>query len=29
MTEDELNLLPTNGAEQHDHYIYSTPKQEE
>ncbi|NET26170.1 hypothetical protein [Okeania sp. SIO1I7] len=29
MTEDELNLLPTNGAEQHDHYIYGTPKQEE
>ena len=29
MTEDELNLLPTNGAEQHDHYIYDKPKQEE
>ncbi|NEQ35142.1 MAG: hypothetical protein F6K40_01980 [Okeania sp. SIO3I5] len=22
ITEDEINLLPTNGAEQHDYYIY-------
>ena len=29
ITEDELNVLPTNGAEQHDHYIYGTPKKEE
>jgi predicted RNase H-like HicB family nuclease len=26
ITEDELNQLPTNGAEQHDHYIYGTPE---
>jgi predicted RNase H-like HicB family nuclease len=26
ITEDELNQLPTDGAEQHDHYIYGTPK---
>jgi hypothetical protein len=24
--EDELAQLPTDGAEQHDHYIYGTPK---
>ncbi len=28
MTEEELNQLPTDGAEQHDRYIYGTPKQE-
>jgi hypothetical protein len=28
MTEEELNQLPTDGAEQHDSYIYGTPKQE-
>ncbi|MBO1346972.1 MAG: hypothetical protein EBE86_006055 [Hormoscilla sp. GUM202] len=26
MTEEELSQLPTDGAEQHDHYIYGTPK---
>jgi len=26
LTESELNQLPTDGAEQHDHYIYGTPK---
>lgn len=26
LTEEELNQLPTDGAEQHDHYIYGTPK---
>jgi hypothetical protein len=25
---EELNQLPTDGAEQHDHYIYGTPKKE-
>jgi predicted RNase H-like HicB family nuclease len=24
--EDVLDKLPTDGAEQHDHYIYGTPK---
>jgi hypothetical protein len=24
--EEELDLLPTDGATQHDHYIYGTPK---
>jgi hypothetical protein len=24
--EDELARLPVDGAEQHDHYIYGTPK---
>ena len=24
--EAVLNTLPTDGAEQHDHYIYGTPK---
>lgn len=28
MTEEELNQLPTDGAEQHDRYIYGTSKQE-
>jgi predicted RNase H-like HicB family nuclease len=27
MTEEEIKQLPTDGAEQHDHYIYGTPKQ--
>lgn len=26
MPEDILAQLPTDGAEQHDHYIYGTPK---
>jgi predicted RNase H-like HicB family nuclease len=26
ISEDELNQLPKDGAEQHDHYIYGTPK---
>ncbi|MGI0485810.1 type II toxin-antitoxin system HicB family antitoxin [Pantanalinema rosaneae CENA516] len=26
MTEDEVAQLPKDGAEQHDHYIYGTPK---
>ena len=28
MTEEELNQLPVDGAEQHDFYIYGTPKKE-
>ena len=24
--DEELDLLPTDGAAQHDHYIYGTPK---
>ena len=24
--DEELDLLPTDGATQHDHYIYGTPK---
>ncbi|MEM9541445.1 MAG: hypothetical protein AAGA60_18350 [Cyanobacteria bacterium P01_E01_bin.42] len=24
--EESLSQLPTDGAEQHDHYIYGTPK---
>lgn len=27
ITEDELQLLPVDGAEQHNHYIYGTPKE--
>jgi predicted RNase H-like HicB family nuclease len=26
MTDDEISQLPTDGAEQHDHYLYGTPK---
>ncbi|MCY7391447.1 MAG: hypothetical protein LH647_08110 [Leptolyngbyaceae cyanobacterium CAN_BIN12] len=26
MTEKEIAQLPTDGAEQHDHYIYGIPK---
>lgn len=26
MTPEEIAELPTDGAEQHDHYIYGTPK---
>ena len=26
MPEDERRNLPVDGAEQHDHYIYGTPK---
>ncbi len=26
MTDAELRQLPSDGAEQHDHYIYGTPK---
>ncbi|WP_026734640.1 type II toxin-antitoxin system HicB family antitoxin [Fischerella sp. PCC 9605] len=26
MTEEEMNQLPTDGAEQHEHYLYGTPK---
>ncbi len=28
MTEEELNQLPSNGAEQHDHYIYGNSNQD-
>ena len=24
--EEIINLLPVDGSEQHDHYIYGTPK---
>jgi hypothetical protein len=27
--EEELERLPTDGAAQHDHYIYGTPKRSE
>lgn len=27
ISPEELSLLPTDGAEQHDHYIYRIPKQ--
>ncbi len=27
--EEELQKLPTDGAEQHDHYIYGTPKRKQ
>jgi predicted RNase H-like HicB family nuclease len=26
VSDDEVNQLPADGAEQHDHYIYGTPK---
>lgn len=26
ITDEEWEKLPTDGAEQHDHYIYGTPK---
>ena len=26
MTEEEIRQLPSDGAEQHDHYIYGIPK---
>jgi len=26
MTQEEIANLPTDGAEQHDHYIYGLPK---
>ena len=26
MTDEELSQLPTDAAEQHDHYLYGTPK---
>ncbi|MBW4443816.1 MAG: hypothetical protein KME10_21820 [Plectolyngbya sp. WJT66-NPBG17] len=26
LSQEELSKLPTDGAEQHDHYIYGTPK---
>jgi hypothetical protein len=26
LPEEELRKLPHDGAEQHDHYIYGTPK---
>ena len=29
MTAEEIAQLPTDGAEQHDHYIYGTPKQQQ
>lgn len=28
MTEDEIAQLPKDGAEQHDYYIYGTPKRQ-
>ena len=27
MTDEEIQQLPSDGAEQHNHYIYGTPKQ--
>jgi predicted RNase H-like HicB family nuclease len=27
MTDDEINQLPIDGAEEHDHYLYGTLKQ--
>lgn len=29
MTEEEIERLPTDAAEQHDHYLYGTPKKTE
>lgn len=29
LPEEEIAKLPTDGAEQHDHYIYGTPKRYE
>lgn len=29
LTPEELDRLPVDGAEQHDHYIYGTPKKAE
>lgn len=26
LTEEELKLLPVDGAEEHDHYLYRSPK---
>lgn len=26
LPEEEINKIPTDGALQHDHYIYGTPK---
>ncbi|KAB8330489.1 hypothetical protein SD80_027845 [Scytonema tolypothrichoides VB-61278] len=26
MTDEELSQLPTDAAQQHDHYLYGTPK---
>jgi hypothetical protein len=26
LSQDDLSKLPADGAEQHDHYIYGTPK---
>jgi len=26
MTPEEIAKLPTDGAEQHDHYLYGSPK---
>jgi predicted RNase H-like HicB family nuclease len=28
MTDEEIKQLPKDGAEQHNHYIYKTPKQD-
>ena len=28
LTEEEVRSLPTDGAEQHDYYIYGLPKRE-
>ena len=28
MTPEEIAQLPTDGAEQHDHYIYGVPKRQ-
>ncbi len=29
LPQETLDLLPTDGASQHDHYIYGTPKRPE
>ena len=29
MTEEAIAQLPTDGAEQHDHYIYGIPKRQQ
>lgn len=28
ISPEEIRLLPSDGADQHDHYIYGVPKQE-
>ncbi len=29
LSEEEIQNLPTDGAEQHDHYLYGSPKKDQ